>query len=368
MSTLRRWAPLVGLALIVGALGILTASPPSSPNHEVTSDAAGGTSALRQLAEVRGRSTAVVEGQFDLPVGGELFLFSPTEAFTNLEADRVRDWVAAGGVLVYAAETGLQPLDETLGLRRADAFGGEAQAASSQIPGVQRVAGNFDSTFVPAAGQAVLLTATGGAAVALSYSIGSGTVVALSDAGALSNGDLEAADNAVLAAGLIDLAPAGATVLFDEYHHGAQSGGSAASALYAFPWGRALVWAVLVLFVGTWLRGRVVGAPEPIDEIAPPTIEEHMRAVGQLLRRTSARRPALDLLLAATRRAIARRTGAPAASGPEDFNQVLARFDPESATRLREAETDATAVGSDEQFAAVAQRLHSLAYPMAPQR
>jgi hypothetical protein len=361
-----RWFALAALAALVATLALATASAPDSPSHEVTSDARGGTSALRELATLRGHPTTIVEGNFDLPPGGELFVFSPSVPVSQTESDRIREWVRAGGHLVFAAEVASPPLDATLGLKRTGASGTTSRGDGLLLPDVYKLTGRFDSAFVTAPEQRALLTDAAGHAVAVRYGLGAGSVIALSAAESLANGFLEKTDNAVFAAALLDMGANGATVRFDEYHHGAQVGGSAVNALYSFAWGRALAWSVIVVFAGLALLGRVVGATEHSGNITTPAMDEHTQAVGRLLRLAGGRSLAADSLAAATRRSVAGRTGLGADPGRPDFQSLLRRFDPGLAGRLEQAQVAALSVRSDADLAAAARQLHALAYPMPP--
>jgi len=364
----RSWLILFGLAALVVVLAIAGQAPSDSPYHAVGSDGAGGTSALRQLAGRLGHPTGVVEGDFSLPPGGLLFVFTPTAGFTDEEARDLRSWVEGGGVLVYAAETASQPVEGALGLARvARPAPGDSAQALEGLPGVGAVDGAYVQPFVPSLERVAILGGAHGPGVGVRLSIGQGSVFALADPLALGNGHLLRADNAPFAADLLAYAAPGSTVRFDEFHHGAQNGGSVAGALYSFAWGQALIWAVLVLFVGLAIRGRVVGPAIPLHEDAPRSLHEHTEAVGRLLQRTGGRREALDALVDATRRAVARRHGLAVDTARPDFHDILGRRDPETDAALRRAEMEVgRAAGSDAGVLAVGRALHDLAYPVRP--
>lgn len=356
----------VALVLLTAVLAVAGRAPSDSLAHAVDNDGANGTSALRQLAERMGHPTGLVEGRYELPSSGLLFMFTPTTPFTDSEAGDVRRWVEAGGILVYGSEAATQPLEETLGLRRGPrAAGTRADAPGDALPGVRRVEGTYGIPFEPAPAQERVL-ADGPRAVGLRYRLGRGEVVALSIPAALGNGQLLKADNAPLAGDLISLAAGGARVSFDEFHHGAQDVGSAAAALYSFSWGRALVLAVAVLFLGVALRGRVVGPPIPLAPGGGRSAEEHTQAVGRLLQRSGARRETLEALVLATRRAVARRQGLVVDPRRPDFHELLGRRDQEAAAALRRAEAAAAAVVGESGLGAAGRALHDLAYPERP--
>ncbi len=366
MTGAWRWVGLAAIAAVVTVLVLVTAPPPESPAHQATSDAGGGTSALRQLASARGHATGLIEGDFDLPPGGAVFMFTPTVPVSQTEADRLVAWVRAGGHLVYAAETATPPLDASLGLRRDPAGGSQSAGDPALLPEIRNVAGRYASVFAPAAGQNVVLRDSSKRAVGVGFDLGSGSVVAITAAEALANGFIEKADNAVLAAALVDLAGDGGIVRFDEYHHGARAGGDAVNALYAFPWGRALVWSVIVVFVGLAVRGRVIGSPEPPAGGPAPSMDEHTTAVARLLSDVGGRRLTLDVLTAAARRSLARRLGVGIDPSRPDLDAMLLRFDRDLAGRLEHAERLAGPDPTAAELVAAARELHALAYPMAP--
>ena len=89
-------------------------------------------------------------------------------------------------------------------------------------------------------------------------------------------------------------------------------------------------------------------------------------AVGQLLRRSSARSVTLGLLAYATERAVATRTGIPLQPRERFWNALWVRA-PEIAADLAEVETSLHASGSTEpDLLKTAQRLHRIAHPAPP--
>src|SRR5439155_1424620 len=81
--------------------------------------AAHGTSALKQLAEALGHPTVTLQDGFTPDLGMHLlFVFTPRTGFTRDEARRLADYLAGGGVVVYAAEKGDLQLDATLHVDR----------------------------------------------------------------------------------------------------------------------------------------------------------------------------------------------------------------------------------------------------------
>jgi hypothetical protein len=349
----RSRSPWLVLALLVGVGAVLLAitqtGPADSLEHSSNSDGKNGTSALRQFANALGRPSGAVEGEFRLPARpGLLFVFSPTVPYSAADVTELQRWVGIGGTVVYAAENGDARLDAALSLRRSrrPALGSAAPVAPL-VRGVDALEGSrFPSPLVPGPDQVPLLRSNAGDALALTFKLQSGRVVALADPTLLTNEHIDRATNWRLAADLISWSPRGAPAVFDEYHHGAiATAGGTAWALA--PWGDALLWAAFVLFLGFALRGRAFGPrlPATLDTERPSS--EYVAAVGRLLRRAGARALTTEVLLNATRRAVEERLGRGRA-GAE-----MARV--EGTTEL--------AAGSDEELRVAAAAMHELAFP-----
>ena len=371
MSGGRPWALLVGLVVVLAILVALT-SPRragASPDHESTSDARDGTSALRTYAGALGYRTGALEGEFQLPASpGLLFVFSPVpqSGYSAAQAGELRGWVSAGGVLVYAAESGDPQLDQALSLlRRPDRVDAAAGVPAPVLGGLHRVQGAVDAwPFRGQAQQVPILRNAKGDILGVTVAVGQGRVVALADPLALCNGYLGQADNGRLAADLLALTPVGGGVLFDEYHHGVVAGGSSQAAWASTAWGAALVWAVVILVVGLAVRGRAFGPRLPLARGGDRSSAEYATAVGGLLRRAGARAVTLDTLDAATRRLCGERLGLGGEPRTPVFLEALRRRAPSLGGALRDVEARLPeASHSDAVLLQVAHRLHQLAFP-----
>jgi len=363
---------LAALAVVLGivvAFALRGTSSGDSPEHRTDSDAANGASALPQLAAALGYSPETLDGGFQPDLGmGAVFLLSPTVGFTKDDARRAADYLAGGGVLVYAAEQGDPELDLTLKIQRQRGIAsGDASAAGPLLAGVSHVAGALTAgPLVPGPGQVIVLRSSSGEPLGLEQFVGRGRLVVLSDPLPLCNGHLQQADNGRLAADLLSLAPAGSRVAFDEYHHGTVGLSSPLTGWLSTAWGAAIAWAVVVGFLGLLLRGRAFG-----PRLDPPgggerSTAEHVAAVGDLLARSRAAAATGALLLAATRRTLAARHGL--ASGPgAGLDRALRQRAPADAAELEAAEAE-LGHGGDPALLAAARRLHRLGYPDQPQR
>jgi hypothetical protein len=354
-------------ALIAGAAYVL--QPRSdSPEHSSNSDAANGTSAALLFAQAMGHPTDQLTGGFAAPAANSvMFVFTPTSPYTADEADALRRWVSAqGGLLVYASEQGDPELDRAFHVTRSGAVvGGAPYDASPAMEGVNTVGGADGFQALEAApSQVPVLRAAGGWTAAYIERVGIGAVVVLADPLVLCNGYLEQRDNGRFLADLLG-ADSGAAVTFDEYHHGLTVSDFAPQAWVTTAWGAALLWFLVAVFFGLVLRGRRFGPliPRPA-ELARSDVEWSV-AVGQLLRRSSARAVTLGLLAGATERAVAARTGLPL-QPREQFWQALWVRAPEVAGELDEVERTLYSPATTEgDVLNAARRLHSIAYPTA---
>lgn len=370
MSGRRGWPALGGLVVLVLVLALLRpGAPQGSPEHRSSSDAADGTSALRLLASALGHPTGALEGSFNLQgVSGLLFIFTPTTPFSAGDAAQVRQWVNNGGVLVYASERGDPQLDAKLGLKRsAGVASADAGAPAPLFGGVRRVKGATVAVpFQPSVQQVPLLRNRDarGDVLAVSERVGRGRVVALSDPLPLCNGFVEQLDNGRLAADLLALVVSSQPVAFDEFHHELNVQRSSNSWLIT-PWGGAAAWAVLLLAAGLALRGRPFGPFVPITQRSDRSTGEYAVAVGRLLRRAGARTLTLEVLAAASRRALAERIGLGRDAALTGLPDVLKQRAPALAGELSQAEArlGAAAAASEAAFLHAARSLHTLAYP-----
>ena len=354
------------ISIAVAALAYSIQPHQDSPEHSSNSDSANGTSAVRLFAEAMGHPTAQVAGSFPAPTQSALmFVFSPTSPYTSDEAERTRLWVRSGGILVYASEQGDPELDRIFGVTR---LGGTTSVSSEVgnpvVPGVKNVAGGSEVMPLDATGDQVpFLRTPAGHVIGYLQRVQSGGVVVLADPLVLCNGYLDKQDNGRLLADLLGLAGTSATILFDEYHHGVNISDLAPQAWVLTPWGAALLWLLIAVFVGLILRGRSFGPLIPRPAEVARVDAEWAVAVGQLLRRSSARAVTLGLLATATERSLATRTGIPLQPRERFWNALWVRV-PEIAADLAEAENALMASASTEHdLLKSAQRLHCIAHP-----
>ena len=359
------------IVLAIVAAVVIGQQKPDSPEHSTNSDAANGASAVMLYASAMGHPARQVTGSFATPDANTmLFVFTPTSPYTYDEANATAGWVRDGGVLVYASEQGDQELDTALNVNRSARLvsSDSADATGPFLEGVGTVAGGtFAQPFGLGASQVALLSAER-SPIAYEERFGRGLVIALADPLELCNGYLEKADNGRFLADLLGLVPAGASVAFDEYHHGLTASDLTPAAWILTPWGAALLWLIVAIFFGLFLRGRRFGPLVPRQAEASRLDAEWAVAVGELLRRAGARAVTLGVLARASERAVALQTGLPV-EPRERFWQSLWQRAPDIAGRLDSAERALFgSERSEKDLLAAAQRLHGIAYPVSEER
>jgi hypothetical protein len=368
----RGWIIAAVIAALIAAGAYLLQPKQDSPEHSTNSDAANGASAALLYAQAMGHPSDQITGNFTPPDrAAMMFVFSPTSPYTAGEADLTRAWVGSGGVLVYASEQGDPELDRSLGVTRLNGYASSGTyVAMPVVAGVKTVAGGTGGVipFDPSPSQVTFLRTADGFSAGYVQHIGQGYAIVLADPLVLCNGYLEKQDNGRLLADLLGTVAAKAPVAFDEYHHGLTAGDFAPQAWLTTPWGAALLWLLVAVFFGLLLRGRRFGPiVERPAEIARSDAEWSV-AVGQLLRRSSARAVTLGLLAGATERAVAARTGLPLQPRERFWNALWVRA-PEVAGELAQVETSLYAASASENdLLKAARRLHDIAHPMASGR
>ncbi len=228
-----------------------------------------------------------------------------------------------GGTLVVAdPESGVTHV-ERVGTTAIGLFDAEVERRcdAPALRGAGRVAAPAGVVFaVPAGGQGCYPRGKGSWLVV--QPLGSGTVVRLGGAGALVNGQLGKADNAVLAVSL--LAPAEGTRV-TVLRPPPPGGGSKGLGDLVAPRVRLAMWQLVVAFAVLVLwRARRLG--RPVAEAQPVQIpgSELVVAVGNLLQRARGRGQAAGLLTDDLRRTLAERLGLPATSSPDQVAEAAA--------------------------------------------
>jgi len=366
----RGWIIAGAIAIIIAAIAYAFQPGQDSPEHSTNSDAANGASAVLLYAQAMGHPADQITGSFDVPSPFTMmFVFTPTSPYTPAEAEATLGWVRRGGVLVYASEQGDAELDKSLGVSRLrGTVSGGQYTATPVVGGVNTVGGGGDvRPLDPAPAQVTFLRTPDGYSAGFIERVGIGSVIVLADPLVLCNGYLEKASNGALLADVLGAVDAGERVAFDEYHHGLTASDLAPQAWVTTPWGAALLWLLVAVFFGLLLRGRRFGPLiERPAEVARSDAEWSV-AVGQMLRRSSARAVTLGLLASAAERAVASRTGLALQPRERFWNALWVRA-PEVAGELAEVETSLYAASANESdLLKAARRLHRIAHPVPHQ-
>jgi len=370
MRDVRGWVIVLVLALLIGGAAYFAQPRQDSPQHSSASDAVNGTSAARSFAQAMGHPTTQIEGNFSYPSqDGLMFVFTPTSPYSAQEANDTANWVRRGGVLVYASELGDPELDRALSVTRINGgVSGQTQHANPVLDGVTTVSGGQVVVPLNASADQVSILRSDGLATGYMQRSGQGTIVVLADPLILCNGYLDKTDNGRLLADILGLVNPGSAVGFDEYHHGLILTDLAPQAWVTTPWGAAILWFLVAIFIGLVLRGRRFGPVIQRPAEVARADAEWAVAVGELLRRSGARALTLGLLANASERAVAARIGLPVQPRERFWNALYARA-PELAGELDQAERALySSAGGDAELLSAAQRLHNIAYPPARER
>lgn len=278
----------VGLAVLVDRY----AAPGSAgPTLSVHSSLPNGARALSLWVADLGYETESLEYRpFAVdPEAQALFIMAPTRDMTEAQAAETIAWVERGGTLVLVA--GRQgPLLDRLGVKV-----GSQGAAGKAIP-LQPVflsppLREVEVTTVSALSFSrpewvpLLGMENGNEVIAGVARLGSGRAFVLTAEHPLSNEGLARADNWALAHYFLRGVPAGALVLFDEYHHGLTEHGTLNKMLFSEPWGWAVLYTGALLFAYVVLSGRRFGpARMPEGAGSRRSRSEYVATVAALLR------------------------------------------------------------------------------------
>lgn len=276
---------------------------------------------------------------------GTLAIVAPIEGLSADEVSVVSEHVRRGGTLLFVAASYDYggALYDTLGLKPVLLPGvvtmrGERRAAAAPRPhrwtdGAARVQG-FRRGFATGSpglrrpGVEALLVVDS-LPVAVTWPLGKGRVIALSDAQPLRNGKLKESGAAHLLARA--MAETRDTVWFDEYHQGFSGDGSLLGGtmkmVRRFVSGPVAVQLLAAALLLLWAAGRRFGAPLPPPPLRRRSPLEHVEALAGAYRQAGARRTVRRLLLAGMARRLGRRAPPDERAGGEMLER-LARQSP----------------------------------------
>jgi hypothetical protein len=263
---------LVAVLLLIALLSAISAvrqntteAPSVYPEYNVHSSAPDGTRALALWLRELGYTPRTLEYEpFRVRANdGILFMLFPTLDANEVQIDEIDGWVRNGGTLVLASGRPTALL-EHFGVAVVPDYPQPIDVRPVQplllnpVPEPIRVDryGDLlllDSGWVPLLGDA-------GHIVAAARTIGSGRVITLSSGDPFSNAGLKQPGNAALTLNLLAGLPTDRGVVIDEYHHGFTEQGTLGYRLVHQPWGWAIIFLALLVFLYLALSGRRFGS------------------------------------------------------------------------------------------------------------
>jgi hypothetical protein len=312
-----RWLVAVAMVGLLVAATLITGPPGSTAPLDPDSTASDGLRGVRDLLTEVGVD---VEVSLERPVDISTKVFVPLDLLGTQRRDDLLAWVRDGGTLVVA-DPG-SPLHGLTsgGAGLAGALGATPRRPNCDLEGLDEVGEVLHSGwrgFEAPDGAVACFPVGDDQAWLVVRREGEGTVIALGSADPLTNGQLDRADNAVLAAALLGPAPGDHLVVVPRPAVGEGDTGL----LDLVPtriWRGLAVLFVAVVLAALW-RSRRLGPP--VAERLPPVVPsaELARSVAGLLQRAHSRQGAADQLRAGARREAAERLGAAPMSRPADL-------------------------------------------------
>lgn len=280
-----------------------------------------------------------VDAQTDL-----LFLLGPSVRPTPDAVTAILEWVAAGGTLVLAEDDAAffvasDPLLDELGVTTrvytgADPDGLPATLVAAPVvqpvfnePALQTATVEATSVLELSRADAAPLLAADDAVVLAGFPLERGYVYVSSSSYPFTNQGLRDAQNAALVLNLLQRAPAGGQVVFDEYHHGFFAPPSLRQIVLSSPWGWALIYGLTVTVAYLLLTGRRFGRPVPLrEEVARRSSSEYVASMADLFLRGGQRAFIATHYRVAFKRRLARPFGINPQLTDDEFVREIARY------------------------------------------
>ena len=348
---------LLAFTILLTALGTRPDDQDRGPTASVYDEGLGGAATFRRLIEAVGGRTVTLEGdRFEPRIGTArvLFMLGPSELVTVQDVAAVRAFLRDGGTVVLAHnfELLVQPLLEGFDVR----FAQGASSARTRLAGAlfaapparEIDAGDVRELRLGAGWDPI--GTDGRAPTVAMRTEGRGTLIVVGTVTPFLTSGLGNADNARFAVSLAAAAlAAGGAIAFDEYHHGVHPPPSILAVVERTWPGRALLFAMVVVFAYVALTGRRLGRPQPLDPRPPRSSLEYVRGFAGLVRRAGRQEIVRDRARRELRAGLARRLGLDPATPFEDVVEHLrlgavgradeaALLDAQLQHRLREAD------------------------------
>ena len=335
-------AVLLAVTLALTALGARTDDQDHGRTASVYDEGPGGAATLRRLLGAIGMRTITLEGDRFAPRienARVLFMLRASELVTVQDVEAVRIYLRDGGTVVVAHdfEVFIQPLLEGFDIHLAQGASSSSTRLAGPLfaaPPAHEIQTDVGRELRFGTGWDAIGT-DGRAPTVAMRTEGRGTLIVVGTLTPFLTDSLANADNARFAVALTGAALAtGGTVAFDEYHHGVHPAPSLL-ALVERTWpGRALLFAMVVVFAYVALTGRRLGPPQPLDPRPPRSSLEYVRGFAGLVRRAGRQEIVRDRLRRELHAGLARAAGLDPAT---TFAQVVDRLRQGSAARADEA-------------------------------
>ena len=349
---MSRWRDILLIAGLFGGLIAFTIYGPGRSQtttegtrgsaHEVGDE---GALALQRWLGTIGYAPANLEySEWRVPDdAAALLILNPVEEpITREHADEVLRWVREGGTLIAVDErpqAALAPngLWKQLGATTTvsttqDVVPAEHAYAAQPLlatPPVESVAVHTQGALRLDDPAYVTLLQTPFGPTLIGRQEGRGYLYLAVAAHPFTNAGLREPGSAALILNLLARVPRGATILFDEYHHGFTTAAAAAAPslrriILSQWWGWAGLYALAVVGLYIVLTGRRFGKPVPLQrDVAHRSSGEYVESIAQLLQRGGKRQQVALHYRDALKRRVGRPRGINAASGDAAFLREL---------------------------------------------
>jgi hypothetical protein len=304
---MKRWRDLLLIVVLFGILIAFTIYGPGSnqpdewgqPGSTYSSGDEGALGLQRWLQELGYNAQRFEFTPWDLPdSAAALFVIAPDEEpFTDEQAAETLRWVRDGGTLILVEPFPPGVLNENKLLEQlgADVFTDDdatprprAEAVQPLLttPPVASVPVNTTSAleldrddYVP-----LLRTPLGDSLVGVQE--GDGYVYLAAVDYPFSNGGLREPGSAALILNLLRRVPPGATILFDEFHHGYNTPPTVRRIAFQQGWGWAVIYTIAIVTLYIVLTGRRFGRAVPLRaDVQRRSSAEYVQSLATLLRR-----------------------------------------------------------------------------------
>ena len=320
----RRIDPLVAAGMVLLGLTVILAAistRPDDADHGATAsvydEGQGGAATARRLIEAVGAHTITLEGDRFAPsiaTARVLFMLRPSELVTVDDVAAVRAYLGAGGTVVVAHdfEPFVEPLLDAFDIHLAQGAASSRTRLSGALfaaPPARVIDTGSGRELRLGSGWDPLGNDGRAATVAMRIQ-GAGTLIVVGSVVPFLTSGLPNADNARFVVALVTAALAGGgAVAFDEYHHGVHPPPSILAVVERTWPGRALLFALILVFAYVALTGRRLGPPQPLDPRPPRSSLEYVRGLAGLVRRAGHQQIVRDRLRRELHTGLARRTG-----------------------------------------------------------